>query len=209
MDPPLLYSSHQPSSLTTQHKHAKTLAVLLPSENQTDQGLRLPISWKHSLNITAHSVPALCAPKGSYVKSNFFWIDNFDFFLLLFFHCQGLLPYSIVVFLTALSHRIRALTKRRLCWISKAILFKKYIMKMCHARQTRAIRRGPQTFMKVVEMCLHEFQLAALVALSWSAFPCHSSKLSLFPCSTSGLVGISIAQSKQPKGQLLLAFEIY
>lgn len=82
-------------------------------------------------------------------------------------------------------------------------------MKMCRARQTRAIRRGPQIFMKVVEMRLHEFQLAALVALSWSAFPCHSSKLSLFPCSTSGLVGISIAQSKQPKGQLLLAFEIY
>lgn len=85
MDPPLLYSSHQPSSLTTQHKHAKPPAVSLPSENQTDQGLRLPISWKHSLNIAAHSVPALCAPKGSYVKSNFFWIAIFDFFLLLFF----------------------------------------------------------------------------------------------------------------------------
>lgn len=65
MDPPLLYSSHQPSSLTTQRRHAKTPAAPLPSANQTDQGLRLPISWKHSLNIAARSVPARCAPEGS------------------------------------------------------------------------------------------------------------------------------------------------
>lgn len=65
VDPPLQYSCHQPSSLTTQQRHAETPAVLLPSTNQTDQGLRLPISWKHSLNITACSVPERCAPKGS------------------------------------------------------------------------------------------------------------------------------------------------
>lgn len=81
MDPPLLYSSHQPSSLTTQQRHAKTPAVLLPSANQTDQGLRLPISWKHSLNIAACPVPARCAPEGSCVKSNFSWIANADFFI--------------------------------------------------------------------------------------------------------------------------------
>lgn len=85
MDPPLLYSSHQPSSLTTQQRHAKTPAVLLPSANQTDQGLRLPISWKHSLNIAACPVPARCAPEGSCVKSNFSWIANADFFI----YCQG------------------------------------------------------------------------------------------------------------------------
>lgn len=80
MDPPLLYSSHQPSRLTPLQRHAETPAVFAAKQNQPDQGLRLPISWKHSLNITAHSVPASCAPRGSYVKGNFFWIANCDFF---------------------------------------------------------------------------------------------------------------------------------
>lgn len=110
VDPPLLYSSHQPSSLTTQQRHAKTPAVLLPSTNQTDQGPRLPISWKHSLSIAACPVPARCAPKGSCVKSNFSWIANADFFI----YCQGALPVSIVPFrfLTTLPHRITTASEK-------------------------------------------------------------------------------------------------
>lgn len=52
----------------------------LPTKNQSDQGLRLPISWKHSLNITAHSLPASCAARDCSVKANFFLIANCDFF---------------------------------------------------------------------------------------------------------------------------------
>lgn len=70
---------------------------------------------------------------------------------------------------------------------------------MCRARQTRAIQRGPQIFIKVVEMHLHEFQLAALVALSWSAFPCHSSKLSLFPVLPRGLWVFPLHSWSNPK----------
>lgn len=72
-------------------------------------------------------------------------------------------------------------------------------MKMCRARQTRDIQRGPQIFMKVVEMRLHEFQLAGLVALSWSAFPCHSSKLSLFPVLPRGLWVFPLHSRSNPK----------
>lgn len=53
------HSNRRPSCLSPLQQQAlKPRPRSLPTDNQPDRGLRLPISWKRGLNITARSVPA-------------------------------------------------------------------------------------------------------------------------------------------------------
>lgn len=207
MDPPLLYSSHQPSSLTTQQRHAKTPAVLLPSANQTDQGLRLPISWKHSLNIAACPVPARCAPEGSCVKSNFSWIANADFFI----YSQRPWPVSIVAFshYAATSNYHRKWKGDYDGYQRLFYLKVRYENVLSATDESRWARASKYTRRSWKRACTGSEALVwqCLVALPRSASACHSSKLCLVPALPWGL--FPLHSQSNPKGQLLLAFEIH
>lgn len=111
-DPPLFqrhaHFSHKPSCLYHSAACFRTHRNRsLFTASRSDQGTRLPISWKYGLNITA-----LCATRDPTVGGNFCGLPTEIYFLLLFSYWGSMLAGPIVVFLAALSHHIRPGSKK-------------------------------------------------------------------------------------------------